>query len=136
MLKACVPNVSSVFQKHVASVFILGVAIWILHMYYNGFSSIFSDIFANISDACFKCFICLQTYVANISSGSFKNRSECYTCCNGADGWQTVRLFKYDNIRANLGLFMYLCIKLSLQLSFVASWSVYSLIMYRSIFFI
>jgi hypothetical protein len=115
MLKACVPNVASVFQKHVASVFILGVAIWILHMYCNGFSSIFSDIFANILDACFKCFICLQTYVANISSGSFKNRSGCYTYCNGADGWWTVRLFKSDNIRANLGPFMYLCSKLSWQ---------------------
>jgi hypothetical protein len=107
-----------------------------LHMYCNDFSSIFSDIFANISDACFKCFICLQTYAANISSGSFKNRSECCTCCNGADDWQTVRLFKSDNIRANLGPFMYLCNKLSWQFSFVAFWSVYSLIMYRSIFFI
>ena len=41
MLQACVPNVSSVFQKHVESVFILGVAIWMLHMFYNGLSSVF-----------------------------------------------------------------------------------------------
>jgi hypothetical protein len=30
---------------------------------------------ASVSDACFKCFICLQTYVANVSSECFKSRS-------------------------------------------------------------
>jgi hypothetical protein len=33
-----------------------------LHMFSNGFSSVF----ASISDACFKCFICLQTHIANV----------------------------------------------------------------------
>ena len=33
----------------------------------------FLSVFANISDACFKCFICLQTYVAS-ASGCFKSR--------------------------------------------------------------
>jgi uncharacterized membrane protein len=41
MLQARVLNVSSVVQKHVASVFILGVAISILHIFCNGFSSVF-----------------------------------------------------------------------------------------------
>ena len=35
----------------------------------------FSGVFASISDACFKCFICLQTYVASVASGCFKSRS-------------------------------------------------------------
>jgi hypothetical protein len=34
---------------------------------------VFLVFFASISDACFKCFICLQTYVANASSGCFKS---------------------------------------------------------------
>jgi hypothetical protein len=33
---------------------------------------VFSGVFASVSEACFKCFICLQTYVANISSECFK----------------------------------------------------------------
>jgi len=41
MLQACIPNVSSVFQKHVAGVFILGVAIWMLRMFCNDFLSVF-----------------------------------------------------------------------------------------------
>jgi hypothetical protein len=38
------------------------------------FSSVFSGVFANVSDACFKCFICLQTYVASVVSRYFKSR--------------------------------------------------------------
>jgi hypothetical protein len=30
---------------------------------------------ASLSDACFMCFICLQTYVASVVSGRFKSRS-------------------------------------------------------------
>ena len=36
----------------------------------------FSCVFASISDACFKCFICLQMYVASVASGYFKSRSD------------------------------------------------------------
>jgi hypothetical protein len=35
---------------------------------YNGFKC-FSDVFASVLDACFKCFICFQTNVAIIVSG-------------------------------------------------------------------
>ena len=35
----------------------------------------FSDVFASVSDACFKCFICLQTYAASVASECFKSRS-------------------------------------------------------------
>jgi hypothetical protein len=42
---------------------------------------VFSGVFANVldacfnvSNACFKCFICLHTYVANVSFENFKNR--------------------------------------------------------------
>jgi hypothetical protein len=35
---------------------------------------VFSDVFASVSDTYFKCFICLQTYIANISSNYFKSR--------------------------------------------------------------
>ena len=37
---------------------------------------VFSGVFANVSDVCFKCFICLQTYVASVSSGYFKSISD------------------------------------------------------------
>ena len=43
--------------------------------FYNDFQ-MFSDVFANVLDACFKCFICLQTYIANVSSGYFKSKSD------------------------------------------------------------
>jgi hypothetical protein len=36
----------------------------------------FSVVFANISEACLKCFICLLLYVASVASGRFRNRSE------------------------------------------------------------
>ena len=69
------------FQRYVASVFI-----WILNMFHTYVASVlsgccicfsmafqvFSGVFASVSDTCFKCFICLQTYVANASSGYFK----------------------------------------------------------------
>jgi hypothetical protein len=32
--------------------------------------------FANVSDACFKCFICLPIYVAIVASGYFKSVSD------------------------------------------------------------
>jgi hypothetical protein len=36
----------------------------------------FSSVFASVSDVCFKCFICLFFYVATITSGCFKSRSD------------------------------------------------------------
>jgi hypothetical protein len=47
------------------------VAIWMLHIYCNDFSSVFSQVFINISDTCYKCFIYLQTYIVNVSSYVF-----------------------------------------------------------------
>jgi hypothetical protein len=35
---------------------------------------VFSGIFASVLDACFKCFICLQTYVASVASECFKSK--------------------------------------------------------------
>jgi hypothetical protein len=37
---------------------------------------VFSGVFASVLDPCFKCFICLQTHFANVSSGCFKSRSD------------------------------------------------------------
>jgi hypothetical protein len=36
--------------------------------------SIFSDVLASVSDACFKCFNCLLLYVVTVASGCFKRR--------------------------------------------------------------
>jgi hypothetical protein len=63
--------------------------IWMLHMFHTYVASVlsrrciyfamsfqvFSGVFVSVSDACFKCFICLQTYVANVSSRCFESRS-------------------------------------------------------------
>ena len=74
MLQAFVPNVSTVFPDvcciyftHMLQVFYLDVVYMVLKC--------FSGVFASVSDACFKCFICLQTYVASVASGCFKSRS-------------------------------------------------------------
>jgi hypothetical protein len=48
-------------------------------MSFNGFSSVLASVSTHVlsvSIACFKCFICFYTYVANVSSGCFKNRSD------------------------------------------------------------
>ena len=42
----------------------------------NGFKCFFSGVFASVSDACFKCFICLRMHVVNVLSGCLKNRSD------------------------------------------------------------
>jgi len=36
---------------------------------------VFLCIFASVSYACLKCFICLQTYIGNVASGCFQSRS-------------------------------------------------------------
>jgi hypothetical protein len=81
MLRASVPHVSSIFSDICCKCVYLDIAyishicckcfIWMLHMFCNGFSSVF----ANVLDICFKCFICLQTYVADVSSECFKGTS-------------------------------------------------------------
>jgi hypothetical protein len=35
----------------------------------------FSGVFVTVLDACFNCFICLQTYIASVASECFKSRS-------------------------------------------------------------
>jgi hypothetical protein len=62
-------DVAYVFTHMFASVFVR-----MLHMFCNGFSSIFR-FFASVSDTCFKCFIFLQTHVAKVLSRYFKSRS-------------------------------------------------------------
>jgi hypothetical protein len=80
MLQASIPNVSSIFQTYVVSVFI-----WILYMFHTYIASVLSrccvcftmvlSVFASVLDVCFKCFVCLQTYVASVAYECFKSRS-------------------------------------------------------------
>ena len=55
----------------------------------------FLGVFENISDTCFKCFICLQTYIASVISKYFKSRLDvayvaigpaCCSCWRGREG--------------------------------------------------
>jgi hypothetical protein len=73
MLQASVSNVSSIFQMHVASVFIVMLHMFhtMLQVFYfdvayvcNGFQVFFSRVFASVSRTCFKCFICLFCLLA------------------------------------------------------------------------
>ena len=48
--------------------------IWMLCMFYNGFQ-VFLCVFASVSDACFKYFICLRMYVASVAPRCCKSRS-------------------------------------------------------------
>jgi hypothetical protein len=68
---------------HVASVFIwmLHMFTHMLHVFYldvvygcNGFQVFSGVFFSSVSEACFKCFICLQMYVTTIVYGCFKSR--------------------------------------------------------------
>ena len=84
MLQVSVINVHLCFQTYVANVFI-----WMLHMFHTYVVSVLSRccvcftmvfkcvscVFASVSDAFFKCFICLQTYIASVAYGCFKSRS-------------------------------------------------------------
>jgi hypothetical protein len=68
MLQVCLSRCYICFTD-MLQVFYLDVAyVW------NGFKC-FSCVFSSISYACFKCFICLQTYVVIVASGYFKSRS-------------------------------------------------------------
>jgi hypothetical protein len=68
MLQVCLFGCCICFT-HMSQLFYL-----MLCMFYDGFKC-FSGVFVNVSDACFKCFICLQMYVASVVSGCFKSRS-------------------------------------------------------------
>ena len=57
------------FHIYDASVFIS-----MLRMFVMGFQ-VFLCVFASVSYTCFKCFICLQTYVVSVVFGCFKSRS-------------------------------------------------------------
>ena len=81
VVHVCCKNLSSMFHlffhMYVASVFI-----WMLHMFHTYVACVLLiccvclQWFSSVSDACFKCFICLQTYVASIAPGCFKSRSD------------------------------------------------------------
>ena len=60
---------ASIFNLDVAYVVLFGCCICL-----QWFSSVFLMFFSSVSEACFKCFICLLLYVASIASGCFKSR--------------------------------------------------------------
>jgi hypothetical protein len=70
-----------VFSRHMLQVCLFGCCICFTHMlqvFYLDVAYVlqwFSYVLASVSDACFKCFICLQTYVAIVVSRCFKSRS-------------------------------------------------------------
>jgi hypothetical protein len=68
MLKVCLFGCFICFT-HMLQVFLSGCCVC-----FTMVSSVFSGVFASVSDTCFKCFIYLQTYVASVASGCFKSR--------------------------------------------------------------
>jgi hypothetical protein len=86
MLQTSFSNVSSVFSDVCCSCVYLDVAyashicckyfIWMLRMRLQWLSSVFLVCFTSVSDACFKCFICLHTYVTSVPYKCFKSRSD------------------------------------------------------------
>jgi hypothetical protein len=66
MLQVCLSGYCICFTL-IKQAFYLVVA-YVLQLFFQVF-------FACVSDTCFKCFICFQTYVANVVSGYFKSRS-------------------------------------------------------------
>ena len=83
MLQTSAPNVSSVFSDVCCKCVYLDVAyvshicckffIWMLHIVAMVFQGFY--VFLSVLDACFKRFICLQTYVASVIYVCFKSRS-------------------------------------------------------------
>jgi hypothetical protein len=67
MLQVCLSGCCTCFT-HMLQVFYLDVA-----YVCNGFQ-VFFRCFVSVSDICFKCFICLQTYVASVVFRRFKSR--------------------------------------------------------------
>jgi hypothetical protein len=83
MLQRSVPNVSSVFLDVLLQVYLSGCCIRFTHMsqvfyldiaYVCNSLQVFLYVFASVLEVCFRCFICLQTYVARVASECFKNR--------------------------------------------------------------
>ena len=66
MLQVCLSG-CCIYFTHMLQVFYLNVT-YVLQWLFKCF-------FASVSDAYLKCFVCLRTYVANVSSGCFKSRS-------------------------------------------------------------
>jgi hypothetical protein len=66
MLQVCLSG-SCICVTHMLQVFYVDVA------YVCNNFQVLSGIFASVSDACFKCFICLQMYDASVASGCFKS---------------------------------------------------------------
>jgi hypothetical protein len=71
--KLLFPTFLLFFHTYVASVFI-----WILHMFHTYVAIVLSGCwcFLSVSDACFKYFIYLRTYIASVASGYLKSRSD------------------------------------------------------------
>jgi hypothetical protein len=84
MLQARILNVSSVFFYVCCKCVYLDVTYaftYMMQVFYLNVAYVyivfkcFSGVFANVSDACFKSFICFQTYVTIVASGCFKTKS-------------------------------------------------------------
>jgi hypothetical protein len=83
MLQAFVPNISFVFRR-MLQVCLSRCCICFTHMFasvlsrccmcFQWFQVVFQVCFVSVSDTCFKCFICLHTYVASAASEYFKSR--------------------------------------------------------------
>jgi hypothetical protein len=76
MLQVCL-SVCCICFTHTLQVFYLDVAYvfqWSFKCF-QVFWQVFQTYVSSVSNTCFKCFICLHTYVANVLSGCFKNRS-------------------------------------------------------------
>ena len=73
MLQDSVPNISSVFIDVCRKCVYLDVAYvsYICCKCFIGILRMFSSVFTSVSDACFRCFICLQTYVISAASRCF-----------------------------------------------------------------
>ena len=99
MLQTSVRNVSSIFFRRMLQVCLFGCYICFTHativlsrccICFPHIASVLSGccvcvamvssvscvFFANVSDACFKRFICLETYVVSVASRCFKSRSD------------------------------------------------------------
>jgi hypothetical protein len=57
------------FHTYVACV-LFGCCVWL-----QWFLSVFQGCFSSVSETCFKCFNCLQTYVSTVVFGYLKSRS-------------------------------------------------------------
>jgi hypothetical protein len=94
LLQTSTPNVLSVFSD-VCCKFVYLDVVYVSHIYCKCFIlmlrifcndfQVFLAVFASVSDTYFRCFICLQTYVASVASGCFKSRfnvAQVATCCS------------------------------------------------------